>query len=136
VRQPTNVVALNNPSVEKYESLMAGDGILIYNASLVTRPIARADIRAIAIPASDVAAELGDRRLLNMVMLGALLERTGVLPLVVVERAVEKHLPARHHGLLDLDRRALRRGMELAQPQSPTLSLDGPSVQRDIMAIA
>jgi len=117
VRHPTNVVALNNPSVEKYEPLLTPGGNLIYNASLVTRPIARGDICAVAIPASEVAAELGDGRLLNMVMLGALLEQTGVLPIEVVERAIDKHLPERHRGLLELNRLALRRGMELAQTE-------------------
>jgi 2-oxoglutarate ferredoxin oxidoreductase subunit gamma len=115
VRHPTNGVALNNPSVEKYEPLLAPGGNLIYNASLTTRPIGRADIYAVAIPASDIAAELGDGRLLNMVMLGALLEQTGVLSLEVVEHTIEEHLPERHRGLLELNRLALRRGAELAQ---------------------
>jgi 2-oxoglutarate ferredoxin oxidoreductase subunit gamma len=128
VRHPTNVVALNNPSVEKYEPLLASGGALIYNASLVTRPIARGDIHAVAIPASEVAAELGNGRLLNMVMLGALLEQTGVLPLEAVERAIEEHLPARHRGLLELNRLALRRGMELAQRKSPTFSAAGSTI--------
>jgi 2-oxoglutarate ferredoxin oxidoreductase subunit gamma len=119
VRHPTNVVAFNNPSVEKYEPLLASGGALIYNASLVTHPVARADIHAVAIPASDVAAELGDGRLLNMVMLGALLEQTSVLPIEVVERAIEEHLPARHRDLLELNRRALRRGAELAESKNP-----------------
>jgi 2-oxoglutarate ferredoxin oxidoreductase subunit gamma len=118
VRHPTNVVALNNPSVEKYEPLLAPGGNLIYNASLTTYPIGRADIRAVAISASDVAAELGDGRLLNMVMLGALLEQTGVLPLEAVERAIEEHLPERHRKLLELNRQALRRGMELARTEA------------------
>jgi 2-oxoglutarate ferredoxin oxidoreductase subunit gamma len=121
VRRPSNVVALNNPSVEKYEPLLAPGGNLIYNASLATRPIGRVDICAVAIPASDIAAELGDGRLLNMVMLGALLEQTGVLPLEAVERAIEEHLPERHRGLLALNRLALRRGMELARTESSQL---------------
>jgi 2-oxoglutarate ferredoxin oxidoreductase subunit gamma len=121
VRHPSNVVALNNPSVEKYEPLLKPDGNLIYNTSLTTRPIERGDICAVAIPASDIAAELGDRRLLNMVMLGALLEQTSVLPFEVVERAIEEHLPERHRGLLELNRLALRRGRELAQTKQPDL---------------
>jgi 2-oxoglutarate ferredoxin oxidoreductase subunit gamma len=117
VRHPTNVVALNNPSVEKYQPLLASGGALIYNASLLRRAIVRCDIHAVAIPASDIAAELGDERLLNMVMLGALLGETGILPLEIVERAIEEHLPLRHRGLLELNRLALRRGMELAQTE-------------------
>jgi 2-oxoglutarate ferredoxin oxidoreductase subunit gamma len=117
VRHPTNVVAFNNPSVEKYVPLLASGGALIYNASLVTLPITRDDIHAVAIPASEVAAALGDGRLLNMVLLGALLEQTGVLPLAVVEHAIESHLPERHRALLELNRLALRRGAELAHAE-------------------
>ncbi len=115
VRHPTNVVALNNPSIEKYEPLLAAGGNLIYNSSLAVRPIARRDIHTIAIPASEVAGELGNPKLLNMVMLGALLERTQVLPCAAVERALDAHLSAHHRALLDLNRQAIRRGMELAQ---------------------
>src|SRR5690349_24970115 len=70
VRHPSNVVALNNPSVEKYQPLLAPDGNLIYNSSLALKAVARDDINAIPIPASEGAAELGNGKLLNMVMLG------------------------------------------------------------------
>ena len=73
VRHPTCVLAFNNPSVEKYEKLIASGGWMIHNASLTSHIITREDIRVIPIHASDVAAELGNARLLNMVMLGALL---------------------------------------------------------------
>src|SRR5689334_1108428 len=71
VRTPTNVLAFNNPSVEKYERLAAANGLLIYNASLTSHVVTRQDIRAAPIHASEIAAELGNPKLLNMVMLGA-----------------------------------------------------------------
>jgi 2-oxoglutarate ferredoxin oxidoreductase subunit gamma len=112
VRHPSNVVAFNNPSVEKYESLLVENGTLIYNSSLVTRAIGRRDIHAIPIAASDIAAELGSPKLVNMVLLGALLATTQILPIESVARALELHLSAEHRGLLDLNKRALRRGAE------------------------
>lgn len=114
VRHPSNVVALNNPSVEKYEPLLAPDGNLIYNSSLAVKAVARRDICVIPIPASEAVAELGNAKLLNMVMLGALIERTQMLPIEVVERALEAHLSAHHQALLNLNWQALRRGAELA----------------------
>jgi 2-oxoglutarate ferredoxin oxidoreductase subunit gamma len=114
VRHPSNVVALNNPSIEKYEPLLAPDGNLIYNSSLAVKAVTRRDICGIPIPASAVAAELGNGKLLNMVMLGALIERTQVLPLEAVERALELHLSAHHQALLKLNWQALRHGAELA----------------------
>ena len=117
VRHPTNVVALNNPSVEKYVPLLASGGNLIYNSSLAVTVVARHDIHAIPIAASTVANDLGNPKLINMIMLGALLELTQALPIPAVERALEIHLSAHHRGLLDLNKQALHRGTELAREE-------------------
>jgi 2-oxoglutarate ferredoxin oxidoreductase subunit gamma len=117
VRHPTNVVALNNPSLEKYEALLAPGGHLIYNASLAARDVARGDIQALAIPGSAVAADMGNPKLLNMIMLGALLAVTEVLSIEAVERALDLHLSTNHRGLLELNKQALRRGAALAREE-------------------
>jgi 2-oxoglutarate ferredoxin oxidoreductase subunit gamma len=114
VRNPSTVVALNNPSVEKYESLMAQHGNLIYNSSLTSHQITRRNIYTLPIPGSDVAAELGHAKLLNMVMLGGMLARVPVLTLEALDRALEGHMPAHRRELLEANKLALRRGMELA----------------------
>jgi 2-oxoglutarate ferredoxin oxidoreductase subunit gamma len=114
VRNPSTVVALNNPSLEKYEPLIAPDGLLIYNESLATHATTRTDIRTVAVPASVIAADLGEPRLLNMVMLGVLLAETQVLPVEALEQALEAHLPAHRRALLDPNLRALQYGYELA----------------------
>ena len=116
VRSPRAVIALNNPSLEKYEPLVAPGGTLAYNAPLAARAPARTDIDVLAVPGSEVAAELGDERLLNMVMLGALAAHTGVLPPEALERALEAHIPPHRRDLLELDRAALRRGAAYAAP--------------------
>ena len=115
VRNPSNVVALNNPSVEKYEPLLAANGNLIYNSSLTSHVITRHNIHAIPIPASDLAAELGHAKLLNMLMLGALIDRTQVLPIEAIDLALNNHIPAHRRDLLELNKLALRRGIEIAQ---------------------
>jgi 2-oxoglutarate ferredoxin oxidoreductase subunit gamma len=114
VNHPSTVVAFNNPSVEKYEPLVAPGGLLIYNASLTSRTLTRSDMCGIPIHASEVAAELGDARLLNMVMLGALVQLIEILPIDAVETALEGHMSTRRPELLALNRKALRLGMALA----------------------
>ena len=121
VHNPTNVVALNNPSIEKYEPLLAPGGNLIYNSSLTVKDAARRDIHALAIPGSAIAADMGNPKLLNMIMLGALLEVTQVLPVAAIERALDLHLSANHRGLLDLNKQALRHGAELARMELATV---------------
>ncbi|HRX03285.1 MAG TPA: 2-oxoacid:acceptor oxidoreductase family protein [Anaerolineae bacterium] len=124
VRQPAAVIALNLPSVDKYEGLVKPGGLLIYNSSLVERPVYRSDLRVIAVPANDISQEetsevtgdAGDPRLANVVMLGALVQATDVLPLEAIEAALAAHLPQRHMRWLEPNRIALRRGAALATP--------------------
>jgi 2-oxoglutarate ferredoxin oxidoreductase subunit gamma len=114
VRNPKAAVVLNLPSLDKYEPLVVPGGVLVANASLINRGPTRADITSIFIPANEFAESLGNRRLLNMVTLGALLARLPVLPLEAIERALKDHLPERHSKLLPVNYKALRQGAEFA----------------------
>jgi 2-oxoglutarate ferredoxin oxidoreductase subunit gamma len=114
VRCPSAVIAMNMPSLDKYEPLIPSGGLLVFNSSLATRPAVRTDIRVIAIPANALAESLGHTRLANIVMAGALLAATKVLPLDAVEKALAAHLPERHRDLLKANTLALHRGAALA----------------------
>jgi 2-oxoglutarate ferredoxin oxidoreductase subunit gamma len=117
VRNPRAVMAFNLPSFDKYEPLVVPDGVLIVNQSLVDRGVRRTDIDAVLIPANEIAESLGDRRLTNMVMLGALLEKLPVLPVAAIEKALADHLPERHRHLLPLNSKALREGAACAKKE-------------------
>lgn len=112
VRNPKGVIAMNLPSLDKYEPMLKQDGVLVVNSSIIDRPIQRDDIRAILIPGNEIAESLGDRRMTNMVLLGGLLANLPVLPLDALERALRGHLPARHQKLLPMNLEAIRRGAE------------------------
>ncbi len=114
VRNPRGAVIFNLPSLDKYEPAILSGGVLIANASLINRPLQRSDLDAVLIPANEIAESLGNKRLVNVVMVGALLARLPVLPLEAVEAALEKHLPERHRKLLPLNITALRQGAEFA----------------------
>lgn len=115
VRNPKAALVFNLPSFDKYEPLVQPEGFLIANASLVNRDFSRTDINSIMVPANEIAEELGDRRLTNMVMLGALLESLPILPLSVLEATLQAHLPERHKHLLPRNTQALQRGSEHAR---------------------
>ena len=115
VRRPASVIALNRPSFEKYEPLVKPGGWMIYNASLIDSRPERADIHYVAVPANDIAEDLGAARQANVALLGALLAATGILPLEAVYRALDDHLPPRQRKFLDSNKEALRRGATHAQ---------------------
>jgi 2-oxoglutarate ferredoxin oxidoreductase subunit gamma len=110
VRNPRAVIAMNLPSLDKYEATIQPGGLLVINGSMVNRSVTRKDIRSVVLPANDIAEELGDRKLTNMVLLGALLGNLDVLPLDALKKALKEHLPERHHKLLPLNYQALEKG--------------------------
>jgi 2-oxoglutarate ferredoxin oxidoreductase subunit gamma len=114
IYRPEAVICFNLPSLDKYEPLVRSGGLLVVNASLVNREVGRKDIRVVMVPASEVAEQIGDRRLTNMVMLGSLLANLKVLPLEALERAVAEHTSERHKKLVPMNIEALRRGASFA----------------------
>ena len=110
VRNPQAMIAMNLPSLDKYEPILARGGLLVINSSVINRSARRTDIWSILIPGNTIAETIGDRRMTNMVMLGGLLANLPVLPLEAIEKALKEHLPERHHRLLPLNYQALRQG--------------------------
>jgi 2-oxoglutarate ferredoxin oxidoreductase subunit gamma len=117
VRHPKAAVAMNRPSLDKYEDVIQPGGVLVVNSSMVDRPVMRTDVQVVLVPGSEIAEELGDRRMMNMVLLGGLLANLPVLSLDALQRSLQAHLPARHHRLLPLNVQAMQRGAQFtAQP--------------------
>ena len=115
VKNPPLAIALNLPSFDKYEELLQKGGTLVVNKSMVDRGPKRGDIQVIFVPCNEIAEEIGDKRLLNMVAVGALLAALPELSLKDVEKALEAHLPERHKHLLPKNYEALKRGFEAAK---------------------
>lgn len=115
VKHPKAVIALNLPSLDKYEPLVPANGVLLVNSSLIERPVERTDVRVVYVPANEIAERLGDKRLTNMVMVGALLSATGVLDMKAVQASLKAHLPAKHHKLLPANYLALEEGATIAK---------------------
>jgi len=114
VKNAPLAIALNLPSFDKYEEALAAGGTLIVNQSMVDREANRQDIHVIFVPCNEIAEEIGDKKLLTMVAVGALLTALPEISLKDVEKALEDHLPARHKHLLPKNFEALRRGFEAA----------------------
>ncbi len=112
VLYPSAVLAMNLPSLDKYESLVAAGGTLVVNESMVNRRPERDDIQVLMVPANAIAQELGNERATNMVMLGALLANMDILPEGAVERALKTHTAERLQRFLPANIKALQRGGE------------------------
>ena len=115
VRHPQAVVVMNLPSLDKYEATLPENGVLIINGSLVNRDTTRTDIIHVIVPANEIAEKIGNNRLTNMVLLGALLEKLPVLPMSAIDDALKNHLPERHRKFLPANLEALKLGAAFAR---------------------
>ena len=87
---------------------------------MVDRDPEREDLRIVLVPANDIAEELGDKRLANLVMLGAMLNQLDVLSIDEVGTSLERHIPEHHRDLLEGNLKALERGAALAMGEKLT----------------
>jgi len=109
VTRPDILVAMNQPSLSKYEPMVKEGGIVIANKSLIQAITKRKGVTVMNIPFTDMASKLGNVRCANMIALGALLKKTKIFPLRTVASAL-KDMIGDKKGLLELNKRALEKG--------------------------
>ena len=113
VSAPTVLIAMNKPSLDKFEPEVASGGLILYDSSLIDRPPTRGDVETVALPATEMADRIGGARSANMLALGALVGRIGLLEkegLLEVVRAMTKNA-----ALLELNLRAVEVGFKFAR---------------------
>ncbi len=115
ISRPTIAIVMNPPSLEKYEPLVKAGGLLVVNSTLCRGRSQREDITAIYVPANELAAELGNVKMANVVLLGAMLGAREILPIASVERTLETHIPAHRSHIIAPNKRALARGIALVR---------------------
>lgn len=121
VSSPNLLVAMNEPSLRKFAASVRPGGWILYNGDALPSDCDRPGVHSVAMPFTHIADELGDPRITNMVMLGALLEITGALPQADVDAALRRLI--RNPKWLALDERAMERGRVLYQQRSESLVL-------------
>jgi 2-oxoglutarate ferredoxin oxidoreductase subunit gamma len=115
IRNPTAAIVMNPPSMEKYEPLIKTGGVLVANSTLIRVRSKRDDIIVVYVPANDLAAELGNVKMANVVLLGALLATKPILPVEALKKAMDDHIPEHRKHIIEPNKRALDRGIEYAR---------------------
>jgi 2-oxoisovalerate ferredoxin oxidoreductase beta subunit len=109
VSRPSVLIAMNRPSLERFEPEVIPGGLILYDSSLISTHVRRTDVEAIPVPATRMADQLGSAKAANMVMLGAYLGLTRVLSIETVIAVLERTVENR--SLRDLNVKSLRAGM-------------------------
>ncbi len=116
VSRPDSLIVMNKASLNKFAPRVKTGGLLIMNSSLIdTQPESDQKIDILAVPADDIAIELGNRKAANMVALGAYLQKRGLFNPDAAAQSLPDVLAKRHHNTLPLNIEALQRGAEFAK---------------------
>jgi 2-oxoglutarate ferredoxin oxidoreductase subunit gamma len=116
-KSPHGLIALNLPSLDKFEDTVRPGGVIVVNTSLINRLPHRTDVTVVAVPANEVAIECGSPKAANMVTLGAYLGASGVVDLDQVKAIVTETFAAKPK-LVEVNHAALSRGFALGQAKT------------------
>ena len=105
--EATAVIAMNLPSMKKFEGYVIPDGKLFVNTSLIKERPDRADVEVFDVDANEIAVSLENDKISNMVVLGAIIKKTDIVKLESIEMVMEKMFTGKKEKLIPLNKKAL-----------------------------
>jgi len=112
IAESTIVVALNRPSLEKFEKTLKKDGILFINSSIINIEPTRKDIKIYKIPLNDIANRIGTQKVINMIMAGAIIQVTKIINVETMKNVFEENLTGTKAKFIDLNIKSMSEGMD------------------------
>ncbi|MBQ7897673.1 MAG: 2-oxoacid:acceptor oxidoreductase family protein [Clostridia bacterium] len=112
VSNPDILIAMNLPSLDKYEKTVKKGGMIFYDSSLISREVIRDDVKAFPIPATKMAEENGTPTLANMIIMGKVLKETDDFTEESVRAALTKVISAKRADMLDVNFGAIKLGYD------------------------
>ena len=110
VSNPDILIAMNLPSLDKFENDAVPGAKIFVDSSLIDRKVVREDVEAYYIPATKMASDEGLSGLANMIMIGYMIKKAGVMPYENVEKVMAKVVPAKKQTMLALNIKAVELG--------------------------
>ena len=113
ITDPTSLVVMNGPSLDKFENAVVPGGKIFIDSTLVTRDVERSDVDVFKIDATNIANKMGLPKLANIIMVGKLVKETGLFTYDEIKSAVTKMVPASKPALLENNMKAFDTGYNL-----------------------
>ena len=112
VAKPDILVAMNLPSLQKYENDVVSGGIIIVDSTLISKKVERTDVTTYYVPATKIAKDEGFATLANMILMGKLMNASDMLGFDGIEETVKKVVPPKKANLIDINIKALKTGYD------------------------
>ena len=115
VNAPNTLIAMNLPSLQKYENAVVPGGLILVDSTLIAEKVSRTDVKVCYVPATKLANDSGFSTLANMILIGKLLKESEDMSFDHTEDALKKVIPARKIDLLGVNLKALETGYNFAE---------------------
>ena len=112
---PDILVALNQPSIDKFAPSIRPGGVLIFNTNMCPHGCKRDDITKISAPMVDIANEIGNQMVMNMLAIGIIIGKTGIIKYETMEEDLTGFMKTKNPELLELNLKAIKRGIEIGK---------------------
>lgn len=109
---PTFVVAMNQPSMLRFQNRIQSGGIFFLNSSLINEQVSRGDMEVVNIPANTLAEEMGNIKSANMIMLGAFIKKSNIVHIESIIAGLDTVLKG-NRKLININTEALKKGYDL-----------------------
>lgn len=116
---PDMAIILNQPSMDRFEPQVQENGLVLINTSMIQREVQRMDLNCIKVDATQIAHEVGNLRVANIVSLGAFVEHTNLLSMASIEQAIHDLFSTKNPKLVDINLKALHIGAQKSSCLQP-----------------
>ena len=113
VSNPDLVVALNQPSLDKFGPTVKAGGLIIVNEDICPNIVKRDDVKYILVKLNTIASQVGSAKVLNMIPIGIIIKQLGLITYPSIEKALREAMGEKDAKLLELNLKAVKAGMEL-----------------------
>ena len=114
IKNPTHLVAMNRPSLEKFAPVVKPDGVIMINSSLIPVRSGRDDVDELIVPANDAAIAVGSIRCANIIAVAAFAARSKMVDLDILRECVKSQFASKAK-LIPLNMAAFDKGLEIAE---------------------
>jgi len=113
IKNPTHLVAMNRPSLEKFSNTIKPGGLIFINGSLISVRSGRDDVRELIVPVIEIARDLGTVKAANVVALAAFVAKSGMVSIEALKASIEEEFAAKKK-LIPLNMKAVEEGVKAA----------------------
>jgi 2-oxoglutarate ferredoxin oxidoreductase subunit gamma len=113
--EPDYLVVMNSPSLTTFQNKVTQGGTIFLNSSIVEARPSRQDVNCIAVPCGDMAQALGNDRVANIIMMGAFIKKTGIVPADIYLKSLETIMGSKKKSAAEVNRKAFNAGYDFVK---------------------